>query len=104
MLEGAEEKRDRWRPLLCQSLRGVPHFFELEENEALGEARNLAAPIWAIDRIARLVTHFLQVLDELNHFEIDFISFRENNDTTGPLGWAGPSWSSSGQSPNSNAR
>ena len=33
-------------------------------------------------------THFLQVLDELNHLEVEFISFRENIDTTGPLGRA----------------
>ena len=43
---------------------------------------------WAFDRIARSVTHFLQVLDELNHLEIEFISFREQIDTGGPLGRA----------------
>ena len=43
---------------------------------------------WAFDRIARSVTHFLQVLDELNHLKIEFISFREQIDTGGPLGRA----------------
>lgn len=44
--------------------------------------------VWAFDRIARSVTHFLQVLDELNHLVIEFISFREQIDTGGPLGRA----------------
>jgi DNA invertase Pin-like site-specific DNA recombinase len=43
---------------------------------------------WAFDRIARSVTHFLQVLDELNHLTVEFISFREQIDTGGPLGRA----------------
>src|SRR2546422_11360325 len=41
---------------------------------------------WACDRLARSVTHFLQVLDELNHLGIEFVSFREQLDTGGPLG------------------
>ena len=32
--------------------------------------------------------HFLGVLDELNHLEIEFVSLRENIDTGGPLGRA----------------
>jgi DNA invertase Pin-like site-specific DNA recombinase len=44
--------------------------------------------VWSFDRIARSVTHFLQVLDQLNHMEVEFISYRENIDTTGPLGRA----------------
>ena len=44
--------------------------------------------VWAFDRIARSVTHFLQVLDELNHLKVEFISFREQVDTGGPLGRA----------------
>ncbi len=44
--------------------------------------------VWAFDRIARSVKHFLEVLDELTHLNIEFISFRENIDTGGPLGRA----------------
>jgi len=44
--------------------------------------------VWACDRLARSVSHFLQVLDELNHLNIEFISYREQLDTTGPLGRA----------------
>ncbi len=44
--------------------------------------------VWAFDRMARSVRHFLEVLDELNHLEIEFISFRENIDTGGPFGRA----------------
>jgi DNA invertase Pin-like site-specific DNA recombinase len=39
--------------------------------------------VWASDRIARSVRHFLEVLDELNHLNIEFVSFRENLDTDG---------------------
>lgn len=42
----------------------------------------------AFDRVARSVRHFLEVLDELNHLGIEFISMRENIDTGGPLGRA----------------
>jgi len=42
----------------------------------------------AFDRIARNSRHFLEVLDELNHLNIEFISVRENIDTGGPLGRA----------------
>src|ERR1700676_204326 len=44
--------------------------------------------VWAGDRIARSVRHFLEVLDEFNHLGIEFVSFRENIDTGGPLGRA----------------
>jgi DNA invertase Pin-like site-specific DNA recombinase len=44
--------------------------------------------VWASDRIARSVKHFLDVLDELNRLNIEYISFRENIDTGGPLGRA----------------
>jgi DNA invertase Pin-like site-specific DNA recombinase len=44
--------------------------------------------IAAFDRIARNVRHFLEVLDELNHLGIEFVSLRENIDTGGPLGRA----------------
>ncbi len=44
--------------------------------------------VWASDRIARSVKHFLEVLDELNRLNIEYVSFRENIDTAGPLGRA----------------
>jgi DNA invertase Pin-like site-specific DNA recombinase len=44
--------------------------------------------VWASDRIARSVKHFLEVLDELSRLNIEFISFREQIDTGGPLGRA----------------
>ncbi len=44
--------------------------------------------VWAFDRLARSIRHFLEVLDELNHLNMEFISFRENVDTSGPLGRA----------------
>jgi DNA invertase Pin-like site-specific DNA recombinase len=42
----------------------------------------------AFDRVARNVRHFLEVLDELNHLNVEFVSLRENIDTGGPLGRA----------------
>jgi DNA invertase Pin-like site-specific DNA recombinase len=44
--------------------------------------------VWASDRIARSVKHFLDCLDELNRLGIEYVSFRENIDTGGPLGRA----------------
>lgn len=44
--------------------------------------------VWASDRLARSVRHFLETLDELNRLGIEFVSFRENIDTGGPLGRA----------------
>ena len=44
--------------------------------------------VWASDRIARSVKHFLEVLDELNRLGTKYVSFRENRDTGGPLGRA----------------
>ena len=44
--------------------------------------------VWACDRLARSTKHFLEVLDELNRLNIEFLSFREQLDTGGPLGRA----------------
>lgn len=44
--------------------------------------------VWAFDRMARSVRHLLETLDELNRLNVEFISFRENIDTGGPLGRA----------------
>ena len=42
--------------------------------------------VWSFDRLGRSVRHFLQVVDELAHLNIEFASFRENIDSTGPTG------------------
>ena len=47
-----------------------------------------AVAVWAFDRLARSVRHFLQLLDELDHLGVEFVSFRENVDSGGPLGRA----------------
>jgi len=44
--------------------------------------------VWASDRIARSVKNFLEILDELNRLNVEFVSFREQIDTGGPLGRA----------------
>jgi len=40
----------------------------------------------AFDRVARSVKHFLQVMDEFDSLRIEFVSRRENIDTSGPMG------------------
>jgi DNA invertase Pin-like site-specific DNA recombinase len=40
----------------------------------------------AFDRMARGVKHFLQVMDEFDSLGIEFVSRRENIDTSGPMG------------------
>jgi DNA invertase Pin-like site-specific DNA recombinase len=71
-ISGAKAKRPGLDQMLADARRGK---FEI-------------VLVWAFDRIARSTRHFLEVLDELNHENIEFISFRENVDTSGPLGRA----------------
>ena len=71
-ISGAKAKRPGLDQLLSDARRGK---FEV-------------VMVWAFDRIARSVRHFLEVLDDLNHRGIEFVSFRENVDTGGPLGRA----------------
>ncbi len=44
--------------------------------------------VWASDRLARSVRHFLELLDEFGRLNIEFVSFRENLDTGGAMGRA----------------
>jgi len=71
-ISGAKAKRPGLDQLLADARRGK---FDI-------------VMVWAFDRMARSVRHFLEVLDELNHLQIEFVSFRENIDTGGPLGRA----------------
>jgi DNA invertase Pin-like site-specific DNA recombinase len=47
-----------------------------------------AVLVWASDRLARSVKHFVEVIGELDHLGIAYISYRENIDTAGALGRA----------------
>src|SRR5947207_9003708 len=47
-----------------------------------------ALVVWSCDRLARSVRHFRETLDELNRLGVEFLSFREQLDTGGPLGRA----------------
>jgi DNA invertase Pin-like site-specific DNA recombinase len=42
--------------------------------------------VTAFDRVARSTKHFLQVIDEFDNLGIEFVSRRENVDTSGPMG------------------
>lgn len=44
--------------------------------------------VWSCDRLARSTKHFLQVIDELDSCEVQFVSLREAFDTSGALGRA----------------
>jgi DNA invertase Pin-like site-specific DNA recombinase len=72
VISGAKSKRPGFDQLMSDARR---HRFDV-------------LLVSAFDRIARNVRHFLEVLDELNHLNIQFISLRENIDTGGPLGRA----------------
>jgi len=72
VISGAKSKRPGLEQLMCDARR---HRFDV-------------LLVSAFDRIARNVRLFLEVLDELNHHNIQFISLRENIDTGGPLGRA----------------
>jgi DNA invertase Pin-like site-specific DNA recombinase len=60
----------------------------LDRMLAAAHRREFDVVLWAADRLARSVRHFLEVLDTLNHLGVEFVSFRENLDTGGPLGRA----------------
>jgi DNA invertase Pin-like site-specific DNA recombinase len=72
VISGAKAKRPGLDQLLADARR---HRFDV-------------VLVAAFDRVARSVRHFLEVLDELTHLGIEFISHRENIDTGGPLGRA----------------
>src|ERR1700756_5769757 len=71
-ISGAKSKRPGLDQLLADARR---HRFDV-------------VLVAAFDRVARNVRHFLEVLDELSHLNIEFVSLRENIDTGGPLGHA----------------
>src|SRR6266851_2957249 len=71
-ISGAKSKRPGLDQLLADARR---HRFDI-------------VLVAAFDRVARNVRYFLEVLDELNHLNIEFVSLRENIDTGGPLGRA----------------
>ena len=66
--------------------RSVPGLISYWPTLAVGQFDVVV--VWAGDRIARSVRHYLEVLDELSRLGIEFISFRENIDTGGALGRA----------------
>lgn len=47
-----------------------------------------AVLVWRFDRFARSVKHLVNALDEFNALKIDFLSARENLDTSTPMGKA----------------
>src|ERR1700751_1846389 len=71
-ISGAKSKRPGLDQLLADARR---HRFDV-------------VLVAAFERVARNVRHFLEVLDELSHLGIEFVSLRENIDTGGPLGRA----------------
>jgi len=71
-ISGAKSKRPGLDQLLADARR---HRFDV-------------VLVAAFDRLARNVRHLLEVLDELSHLNIEFVSLRENIDTGGPLGRA----------------
>ena len=72
VISGAKSKRPGLDQLMADARR---HRFDI-------------VLVAAFDRIARNVRHFLDVLDELNHLGVEFVSKRENINTSGPLGRA----------------
>jgi DNA invertase Pin-like site-specific DNA recombinase len=72
IISGAKSKRPGLDQLMANARR---HRFDI-------------VLVAAFDRAARSVRHFLEVLDELAHLSIEFVSLRENIDTGGPLGRA----------------
>lgn len=69
----------------CSGLKDSrPEFNLLLEDARL--KRYDALVVWKLDRIGRSLQHLLQILQELNHKGIDFISVTQNIDTTNASG------------------
>jgi DNA invertase Pin-like site-specific DNA recombinase len=47
-----------------------------------------AVMVWRFDRFARSTKHLVLALEEFKHLGIDFISYKENIDTSSPMGKA----------------
>ncbi len=71
-VSGVRTRRPALDQLLADARRG--HF-------------NVVA-VWALDRLARSTRHCLDVLDQLSVLNVEFVSYREQLDTSGPLGRA----------------
>ncbi len=62
-----------------------------ELNNLMADARKRkfdSVVVWRFDRFARSTKHLLLALEEFRSLGIEFISYRENVDTTSPLGQA----------------
>ena len=72
----------------CDTISGArarrPGLDRLMNNARHGRFEVVA--VWAFDRLARSVRHFLQVVNELRHLKVQLLSYRESIDTSGPLG------------------
>jgi DNA invertase Pin-like site-specific DNA recombinase len=54
--------------------------------EGLRKRKFDAVLVWRVDRFSRSLSHLVRSLDEFRDMGIDFISFKENMDTTTPTG------------------
>lgn len=60
-------------------------------NEMMDDARKRkfqAVLVWKFDRFARSIKHLVTALDEFNELNVDFISYKENLDTSSSMGRA----------------
>jgi DNA invertase Pin-like site-specific DNA recombinase len=72
---------------LCPSVDQHPET-QLHDLRQMASQRGYEMVQEFTDRLARSVKHFLEVLDKFNRLNIEFVSFREQIDTGGPLGRA----------------
>jgi len=66
------------------SQRSRPEFDKMLERAKAGEFG--AVMVWRFDRASRSTQHLLQLLKELSEMKVDFISLRENIDTSTAVG------------------
>ncbi|MDA2934009.1 recombinase family protein [Acidobacteria bacterium AH-259-D05] len=60
-------------------------------NELMNDAKKRrfdVVLVWRFDRFARSTRHLINALEEFKNLRIDFVSYRENIDTSSPLGSA----------------
>ena len=68
-------------------VRRLPFFLRIYMALARQGKTDLVA-VWRFDRFARSVRHLVQALDEFGALHVDFVSLREQVDTSTPMGRA----------------
>jgi len=75
--------RNRWNYFNSGFLR---LFTEEKKSNKFRKSKTVVVLVWKFDRFARSTRELINALEEFNNLGVDFISYRENIDTSTPAG------------------